>query len=164
MPSTDRLILSIVFRLRVEGNQIIKKPKTIRLIPYYNAFLLRMGFNIILNYENPDECLQKINNFIQEKFTTESIPQAINEIENYANSSILDLAIFDWLKDDIACCYAWMKIKNTPAVNLGATGINGNLYDYFFQNKTPTSTSERYDLIIKFFDYWNNDKHIKVFF
>lgn len=148
----------------VDENSLIKKPKNIRLIPYYINYLTKLGLPIHVNLNNQDDCIRKINNLLHEKINPKDIKKAISDIEENAKNNILELDSFSWMNDEIACCYAWMIIRNTPALYLGAPEISGSLYYFFFPNKTPTTTLERKNLIINFFDYWNAEKERKISF
>lgn len=125
---------------------------------YSNYFLEKKRVMLILpNNKDLKGCERSINALISEcKFTEFDI--SLMEIER--GNVMIPLDEFNWVKTSERACY-WLwgclrfSLHNLTDVvkdQVSEDSIKMSLYDFFKLNCTPSSTSERFELILDFFD------------
>ncbi|MBB6055381.1 hypothetical protein [Tolumonas osonensis] len=138
----------------------IEKPKDTRLIYYYANQLRDIGLTINSSPFCPSDMLTEINELIQ----SNNYENYISDIKNNAEENLIEIENFNWIESDVACCYVWNLIKKMPTNLFLNNDDYTNFYDRIFPLHNPTSTTERYEMIIKFFDVWNTHKQNKLNF
>ncbi|AZS51037.1 hypothetical protein DM558_09725 [Entomomonas moraniae] len=132
--------------------------------------MMTYGFNSIsINsiHDNVMVLLQKIKDFIawSNQFDATIKEAALeNQLEyliNLAESDLIPMSAFDWLKDERACYFVWLDIQiqmfTTPNNIVGQ-----NIYNTLQLPKICSSNKERFNVIINFFDLWWTSKNNKI--
>lgn len=111
------------------------------------------------NYNDPNDCSKVINSAMERmKFSADDERQ----MEFERNNQMIPLDKFDWLKtSERACYWLWgcLRFSSDLIIDIRYQSNdpwieNIRLYETLNFNCTPSSTSERFKLILLFFDVW----------
>ena len=87
-------------------------------------------------------------------------------MERECSSQILPDNYFEWLKkNDRACFWIWGVVGRAPDSELGVSSSPqpaSFFYHQIVSNQNPSSTQDRYECIIEFFDRWNQSYDFKI--
>lgn len=125
---------------------------------YSNYFLEKKRVMLILpNNKDPKGCERSINALLAEyKFTDFDI--SLMEVER--GNVMIPLDEFNWVKTSERGCY-WLwgclrfslhDFTDVVQNSISPDNAKSSLYEFFKLNCTPTNTSERFELILEFFD------------
>lgn len=151
------------------GFKISKNIKDIREARIYIYQLDIKKFNEPLDVSNLEQYNIEINDTLRKNKNPEETNNLIKKIDELCANTLLPIKIFNWIKnEDRACYYVWGKVRLLDVNSFKSIKINiphrafGNVlgenkktsiaYDELNLNKYPSSTSERFEIIIHLFD------------
>lgn len=117
-----------------------------------------------------------VNKALRSNFKPDEIDRVITEMQQDCDLNIMALSDFYWLEGDERACYwvwGWLRmatyaeldyiyqpssIRGTPIQHAQVLPMSTpSLYDHLNLNKNPSSTKERFNAIVVFFDLWHKD-------
>lgn len=132
------------------------KSINLRTAIFYINFLREKGLmgHLTLRIRNDlNRCISIINKQIENNKDPKAL---INEMESAYQERILPEYYFNWMKSDRACYFSWGFIREikTKDYMIGHQFPHSTefIYDDLDLDKNPSSSEERYNLIITFFD------------
>lgn len=136
---------------------------------YWNYFLTRNMELPAISIDHPDEVCKVLNDVLPQ-YGYEKVG-FVKSMESYCLKQLIPISNFEWLENnDRACYWMWAKLRTIvwhqlkDISELSIIPDNANVYEYFNLSLTPNNTKERYDCIIKFFDFWTSDYNNKTTF
>ncbi len=156
--------------VNLDGCKITTLVNNIRTARIYINQLKIEKLNEPLDEKNLYVYNKEINAALQNNKTQKESEDLIKNINDICNNNLLPIDLFNWIKnEDRACYYAWGKtrtlnvesytnnIKNNLLSQLGRTlkenKKTSTAYDELNLSKYPSSTKERFELIIYLFDF-----------
>ena len=147
MPSTHRTLKRDVSTKNLRHGKYFIHYLSQRQIPLYSG-----------NQSTPDGCCAIINNSLNNHFkSSHDIHSFIEDMEISCNIDLINISNFDWLQNNERACYwAWGYLKTAKEQDLGYPHPKSSITIYEQLNlvNNPTSTKERFDVIVSFFDTW----------
>lgn len=155
---------------------VVRKTKnistqSIRKCRFYLNYFLTRGIQIpIINSDDPNELCNALNDAL-DRNTSYKREEFIEVIELHCSEQLLLISNFDWLENnDRACYWLWVAIRTTTYRELADAPApqkitdNNLMYDGLNLNAMPSSTQERYNCIVGFFDSWQSNSDNKTSF
>lgn len=141
--------------------------KNIRHCRYFLNYLALRGIQLPLgNTSTADGCCAIINDSLLSCFPREEDRKNfIKGMEQHCHEELIDIENFEWLQNnDRACYWAWgyLRTAHNHALGYAPSAASPLLYEQLGLAKAPSSTKERFDTIVDFFDMWNEQTSFKL--
>ena len=142
--------------------------QNIRHCRYFLNYLAQSGFQLPLgNTSTADGCCAIINGSLLSHFPREEDRKGfIKDMEQHCHEELIDIENFEWLqKNDRACYWAWGYLRTAGDQAFGyapPAAPSPLFYERLGLAKAPSSTKERFDTIVDFFDMWNEQTSFKL--
>lgn len=138
------------------------KIKNLRQSSFFAEFMVRHEIfrNRKFNVNNISECQHQIAEYIAQAFpeNTTMQKQFVQDMKTAFETELLNDEDMKWIRTDArACCFVWGMIRIAKDDYLGLdNNSQSNSYGNHYSNESfplnTTSTQERYNIIVQFFD------------
>ncbi|TDV88317.1 hypothetical protein BDK62_12820 [Halomonas alkaliantarctica] len=132
---------------------------------FYNDYLARNELIINNGIKDVISCRRDVINYLEDQRLPQEIKNdLIKKMKQALKYEVIPSTEFDWISSsDRASYWVWGVLKIADFNYLGYSSIRNpfpdlpqgyTFYDWIVFNKTPSSTPERIDAIVEFFDRW----------
>jgi hypothetical protein len=137
--------------------------KDIRRCYFYLNYFLTKGIQVSVFASNdPSELCKMLNESLYNQQIVQREP-FVEEMELYCSEQLIPTPHFNWVKNnDRACYWLWIVVRTATYRELNGANNFSRLYEQLGINEAPSNTNERYDCIVRFFDYWVSDPKSKI--
>ena len=144
--------------------------KDLRRCRFYALYLnSELKLPIPIQAQTSAEICSKINSVLDDcNWGGASRSRFVEVMEQVCSAQILLDQHFDWFKkNDRACYWMWGSVRLAQNQTLGLQEVTHPpiyLYQQIVSNQNPSSTKERYECVVEFFDRWNQHLDFKMSF